>query len=843
MSLIGLLITIAVVWALAYWGAGTSVWVAAFAVGLTVATLGTDIHWYVSIPIWALATAMVLLLGVPRIRRRYVTAPLLRQFRKVMPGMSRTEREALEAGTTWWDAELFSGNPHWGRLLRLPRPHLSTQEQAFLDGPTEQLCRMLDDWQITHRDQDLSPAAWDFIRAEGFFGLIIPRHYGGKAFSAQAHSEVVMKLASRSVAAAVTVMVPNSLGPGKLLMSYGTREQCDYYLPRLARGEEIPCFALTGPDAGSDAGAIPDHGVVCHGEWQGSQVLGVRLNWDKRYITLGPVCTLLGLAFRLYDPDGLLGEQQDLGITLALVPRDTPGVEIGERHVPLNIPFQNGPNRGHDVFVPLSQLIGGREGIGRGWRMLVECLAEGRGISLPSLSVGAGKLASRYTGAYAAIRRQFNISIGRFEGIEKPLARIAGLTYQMDAARNLTLGGLDIGEKPSVVSAIIKYHLTEKYRQCINDAMDIQGGSGICLGPNNLIGRVYQAIPIAITVEGANILTRSMIIFGQGAIRAHPWVLKEFMAAQNPDRRQGLADFDHALFGHLGFLLGNLARSLFLGLTRGHLSFAPTKGPVRRYYQQLGWMSAAFALCADVAMMTLGGSLKRKERLSARLGDILSELYLSSAVLKRFEDEGRLDDDLPLVRWCMEQSLYQMQEAFRLLFRNLPWRPLGWLLRLIVFPSGHPFTEPRDGLDHAVTRILLRPGAARDRLTRGIFISDDPAFREGQIEQAFRHAAKVAPTEKTLREARRSGLIHGSNLIEQGEQALAQGLIDAQEMEALQEMQRLRSKVVAVDAFSDWGNQHVLNRAIPDRPSHPENRTANIHPIKEARRDHANAKR
>ncbi len=841
MMLTGLLITIGAVWALAYWGPGISIWVGAFAVGLTSVTLGTDIRWYVSVPLWLFATAAVLLLGVPHIRRRYITAPLLRQFRKVMPGMSRTEREALEAGTVWWDAELFSGNPHWGRLLRLPRPHLSTEERAFLDGPTEQLCRMLDDWQITHEEQDLPPAVWDFIRSEGFFGLIIPRRYGGRGFSAQLHSEVVMKLASRSVAAAVTAMVPNSLGPGKLLMSYGTREQRDYYLPRLARGEEIPCFALTGPDAGSDAGAIPDSGVICHGEWRGEQnVLGVRLNWEKRYITLGPVCTLLGLAFRLYDPDGLLGERQDLGITLALAPRDTPGVEIGDRHVPLDIPFQNGPNRGRDVFVPLTQLIGGREGIGHGWRMLVECLSEGRGISLPSLSVGAGKLASRYTGAYAAIRRQFNIPIGRFEGIEKPLARIAGLTYQMDAARNLTLGGLDIGERPSVISAIIKYHLTEKYRQCINDAMDIQGGSGICLGPNNLIGRVYQAIPIAITVEGANILTRSMIIFGQGAVRAHPWVLKEFKAAQNPDRCQGLADFDHALFEHLGFLLGNLVRSLFLGLTRGRLSSAPVRGPARRYYQRLRWMSAAFALCADVAMMTLGGSLKRKERLSARLGDILSELYLSSAVLKRFEDEGRQQDDLPLVNWCMEQSPYQMQEAFRLLFRNLPWRPLGWLLRIVVFPSGAPFTEPHDRLDHDVTAILLRPGAARDRLTRGIFISDDPAFREGQIEQAFLQAARVAPIEKTLGKARRSGLIDGRDLLTQGRQALAQGLIDTEELGALEEMQRLRRTVVAVDSFSDWGRQHALGR---EAPSTARSTPANIHPIEEARHDRASSTR
>lgn len=819
MWIIGLILTVAIVWALAYTGASSAAWIGAFLAGLSLVTFVTGIAWFVSLPLWLAATTLVLLLGVPRIRRRHVTRPLLRQFRKVMPPMSQTEKEALQAGSVWWDAELFSGRPDWFRLLRMPKPRLSPEEREFLEGPTDQLCHLLDDWQITEHDQDLSAEAWQFIQREGFFGLIIPKRFGGKGFSALAHSEVVMKLASRSIAAAVTVMVPNSLGPGKLLLHYGTREQQDHYLPRLARGEEIPCFALTGPDAGSDAGAIPDNGVVCHGEWRGEQTLGVRLNWDKRYITLGPVCTLLGLAFKLYDPNHLLGDTEELGITLALIPRDTPGVEIGDRHIPLDIPFQNGPNRGRDVFIPMAQLIGGQQYIGHGWKMLVECLAEGRGISLPSLSVGAGKLASRYTGAYAAIRRQFNLPIGQFEGIEKPLARIAGLTYQMDAARQLTLGALDIGEKPSVISAIVKYHLTEKYRECINDAMDIQGGSGICMGPSNLIARAYQAIPIAITVEGANILTRNMIIFGQGAIRAHPWILKEFDAAQNPDRRQGLADFDHALFGHAGFLFGNIARSLFLGLTRGRFSSAPVHGPTRRYYQQLHWMSAAFALTADVAMMTLGGALKRKERLSARLGDILSELYLTSAVLKRFEDQGRPADDLPVVQWCCEQSLYRMQECFRLLLRNLPFRPLGWALRLAIFPSGRPYTEPRDRLDHQVAGVILRPGEARERLTRGIFISNDEQYRQGQIEQAFAQSAVVAPIEKTLRDARRNGLLSSRDLAGQVEQALQQGLIEAADAEAMNRMAELRARVVAVDSFAHYGRQHVLKAKSGDKPA------------------------
>ncbi len=819
MWVVGLVLMITVVWALAYFGAVIGVWIATLASGLALLMVTADVGWPVAMPVGLVAGAVAVLFGVPHLRRRFLTAPLLHQFRKVVPAMSQTEQEALDAGSVWWDAELFTGKPDWKRLLNLPPPRLSDNEQAFLDNETETLCRMLDDWQITHEDQDLSPEAWRYIREQGFFGLIIPEAYGGKGFSALAHSEIVMKLASRSITAAVTVMVPNSLGPGKLLLHYGTPEQQAHYLPRLARGEEIPCFALTGPDAGSDAGAIPDRGEACYGEWQGQRVLGVRLNWEKRYITLGPVCTLLGLAFKLYDPDGLLGDQIDLGVTLALVPRDTPGVEIGERHIPLDIPFQNGPNRGHDVFIPLTQLVGGRNYIGQGWRMLVECLAEGRGISLPALSVGAGKTASRFSGAYAAIRRQFNLPIGRFEGIQEPLARIAGLTYQMDAARTLTLGALDVGEKPSVVSAIVKYHLTEKYRRCINDAMDIQGGSGICLGPANLIGRAYQAIPIAITVEGANILTRSMIIFGQGAVRCHPWVLKEFEAAQNPDRARGLAEFDQALLGHTGFILRNIARSLFLGLTRGRFSHSPVEGPTRRYFQQLHWMSAAFALSADVAMMTLGGSLKRKELLSARLGDVLSELYLTSAVLKRFEDQGRRKTDLPLVHWACKNSLYHMQESLRLLFRNLPFRPLAWLLRLVIFPSGAPYTEPEDRVDTEAAQTLLRPGGARDRLTAGIFTSEDPRYRQGQIERAFAQSAKVEPIENTLRDARRAGLLQSPTPQGRIAEAVTQGIIGQADAQDLARMAELRREVIMVDAFAQYGKQHLLEERQSSKPA------------------------
>jgi acyl-CoA dehydrogenase len=821
MWMLAVLFGAAALWTMAYREAGAVVWVSTLATAVAVLTLLAGLPWYIDLPVLLLAAGAAAVFGVPALRHRFITTPLLRQFRRVMPVMSPTEREALEAGTVWWDAELFSGRPDWQRLMNHPEAALSDAEHAFLDGPVEGLCRMLDDWRITHEEQDLPPEVWDHIRRYRYFGLSLPVEYGGLGFSARAHSEVVMKLGSRSITAAVTVMVPNSLGPGQLLLRYGTAEQKAYYLPRLARGEEIPCFALTGPEAGSDAAAIPDRGVVCHGQWRGERVLGVRLNWEKRYITLGPVATLIGLAFRLFDPDHLLGEREDLGTTLALVPRATPGVEIGERHIPMGLPFQNGPNRGRDVFVPLEQLIGGREYIGQGWRMLMECLSEGRGVSLPALSVGAGKMACRYTGAYAAIRRQFNLPIGRFEGVQEALARIAGLTYQMDAARVLTLAAIDAGERPAVLSAVLKYHLTERYRRVINDAMDVQGGSGVCLGPRNLIARAYQAIPIAVTVEGANILTRSMIIFGQGAIRCHPWVLKEFAAAQEPDRRKALIDFDAALVGHAGFLIGNMIRSLSLGLTRGRLSKAPVRGPTRHYFQRLNWMSAAFALCADVAMMTLGGALKRKERLSARLGDVLSEMYLTSAVLRRFEDDGRPDADLALVHWACEDALYRMQESLRLLLRNLPFRPLAWALRLIVFPTGAPWTEPDDRRGRDAARVLLSPSATRDRLTSGIFTPDDPQYREGLIEQAFAQTARVAPLEETLKAAHRAGVIGPRDLLAQAREACAQGLIDRADLEAVERMGDLRREVITVDAFEAWGRRNLLGASVSEAEALP----------------------
>ena len=750
---------------------------------------------------------IIIVTGLSKLRKRLISNPLLKQFRQVLPPMSQTEQEALKAGTVWWDAQLFSGKPKWDRLLSLPSPSLTEEEQAFIDGPVETLCQMLDDWQITHEEKDLPEEVWAFIRESGILGMIIPKAYGGQGFSALAHSAVLIKLASRSVTASVTVMVPNSLGPGKLLLHYGTEEQKNYYLPRLASGQEIPCFALTGPKAGSDAGAIPDLGVVCHGEYKGEEILGVRLNWEKRYITLGPVATLIGLAFKLEDPDKLLGEHVATGITVALIPTDTPGIEIGERHIPLDIPFQNGPNSGRDVFIPIEWIVGGYAGIGKGWRMLVESLAVGRGISLPALATGAGKTACRYTGAYARIRKQFNLPVGYFEGVEEALARIAGFTYRMDAARLLTLQGIDLGERPSVISALVKYNLTESFRQAVNDAMDVQGGNGICLGPQNIIGRIYQSIPIAITVEGANILTRSMIIFGQGAIRCHPYVLKELEAAYEKDEQQALEKFDQVLVRHIAHLIGNFARSFILGLLRGRFLRSPVSGPSRRYFQQLNWMSTAFALFSDLAMITLGGALKRKEHLSARLADILSELYITSAVLMHFQNQGNQEEDLPLVQWSCEHGLYQIQEAFRSLFRNLPYRSLAWLMRIVIFPTGMPYSPPLDSVGHEVARIILSPSDSRDRLTHGIYISRNTDEQIGLLELGIEQAELVAQTEAAIQSAYKNGLISGDTQEQQLQIALSEGIINEDDMIQMELMESLRNSIVAVDAFSEYGKK------------------------------------
>ncbi len=727
------------------------------------------------------------------LRRKFISAPLLNWYRKVLPPMSDTEREALEAGTVWWDAELFSGRPKWGKLLDMPPPRLSAEEQAFMDGPVDELCAMLDDWKITHELRDLPPEVWAYIKDQGFLGMIIPKRYGGLEFSALGHSAVVTKISTRSVSAGVSVMVPNSLGPAELLLHYGTEDQKNHYLPRLARGEELPAFALTGTYAGSDAAAMRDIGVVCYENHQGKRTLGMRVNWEKRYITLGPVATVLGVAFKLTDPDHLLGDQEDLGITLALIPTDTPGVEIGRRHWPSMQAFQNGPNQGRDVFVPMDWVIGGQERVGQGWRMLMEALAAGRSISLPSQSTGATRFCARVTGAYARVRKQFRVPVGQFEGVQEALARIAVNAYVLDAARQITCAAVDQGAKPAVLSAILKYHATERMRQSVNDAMDVHGGKAICEGPSNYLAPGYHSIPIGITVEGANILTRSMIIFGQGAIRAHPYVLDEMLAVAKTDPQQALEDFDKALFGHIGFTLGNAGRALWHNLTGGVFAAARDTGPTTKYFQQISRDAASFALLADMAMLTLGGELKRKESLSARFGDVLSELYLLSCVLKRYEDDGRPAADWPLVEHACQQGLYTVQQRFDAILDNFPKRGLAWLLRRVVLPLGRRRRLPSDALGQRCAELLLTPSEARDRLTSGIYMGKGPDDVSGIVDYALDKVLAAEAVEAQLVKVGHQGSL---------EDAVAAGLIGEADARTLREAEEATLKVIRVDDFS-----------------------------------------
>jgi len=760
------------------------------------------------------AAALVLVIAAgglfnyPNLRRGLVSNPLLAAFRRVLPPMSRTEQEAIDAGTVWWDGELFSGSPDWDRLLSIAPPRLTAEEAAFLAGECEELCRMIDDWDSTAVQQDVPPRAWQYIKDRGFLGMIIPKQYGGRGFSAYMHSQVVQKLATRSSAACVHVMVPNSLGPAELLLHYGTREQKEHYLPRLAAGLDIPCFGLTNPHAGSDAAAIPDTGVVCRGLWQGEDVLGMRLTWEKRYITLGPIATLLGLAFRLHDPERLLGGETDLGITCALIPTGTPGVSIGRRHMPLNAVFQNGPNWGRDVFMPLDRIIGGPKMAGQGWRMLMECLAAGRSISLPSSACGYAKLAVRATGAYSRVRSQFRTPIGRFEGVEEALARMGGNLYMMDAARRMTAGAIDMGEKPSVISAIVKYHLTERGRAVVNDAMDVLGGKGICMGPANLLARPYQQLPIAITVEGANILTRSLIIYGQGAIRCHPYVLAEMRAAAEPDRFRASKDFDRAIWAHVSFAVSNTARAFLHGLTGSWFTSAPAKAAseTRRYYRHLTRFSVCLAFVSDVAMLVLGGTLKRREKLSARLGDVLSMLYLASATLKRYEDEGRRRDDLPLLHWAMQDALFRIQTALEGVIANFPSRGMARCLARIVFPLGRRFGAPSDKLGHEAATLLIAPSETRDRLTAGMHIPDNETEALGAIEAALDAAAACEPIEQKIRGAVKNSLLSAERPEHLADAALEAQVITAGDHAMLTRAHALRDEVIRVDHFpQDFG--------------------------------------
>ncbi|MDH2383894.1 acyl-CoA dehydrogenase [Bradyrhizobium sp. CER78] len=724
-------------------------------------------------------------------RRDYLSKPIFSWARGVLPTMSDTEREALEAGDVWWDADLFTGNPDWSRLLAFAPARLTDEENAFLHGPVDELCAMLDEWKINWEWRDLPPEIWAFIKAKKFFGMIIPKEFGGLGFSPYAHSEVVRKISSRSLTAAVTVMVPNSLGPGELLMRFGTKEQQDKWLPRLAAGQDIPCFGLTSPEAGSDAASMIDTGIICKGNFEGREVLGLRLNWHKRYITLGPVATLLGLAFKAYDPDHLVGSEEELGITVALIPTHLPGVSIGHRHLPAMQVFQNGPNWGKDVFIPLDYIIGGQERLGQGWKMLMTALAAGRGISLPSLSAAGAAYAARTTGAYARIREQFGISISKFEGIEEPLARIAGTAYLLDAARRLTCAALNEGHHPAVISGIMKLHATERMRIAIDDAMDIHGGKAVIDGPQNYLGGLYRSVPVGITVEGANILTRNLIVFGQGAIRAHPYLLQEMNALGESDRDKGLTAFDTAFWKHVGHSFATMFRAWGRSWSFGLFAPAPDAGDATKFYRQLSRYSSAFALCADMTLLTLGGALKRKEMLSARFGDILSELYLLSAALKRWQDEGRQKEDFPALEWCMASGFKTIENRFAEIIANLPNRPVAWLLKFLIQPFGARVTGPSDRVVHLCAQLVLSPSAARDRLTPDLaFVEDDGGI--ARLEKAFRLVTAAEDAAKQLRAAR----------LHDWKEAVKKGVITQDDGEKLAAAHEAVAKVIEVDDFA-----------------------------------------
>lgn len=737
------------------------------------------------------------------LRRKWVSDPAFKMFKKVLPPLSSTEKEAMEAGSVWWDGELFSGRPDFTKLHQYPKPTLTAEEQSFMDNELQTLLEMLDDHKIVKEDRDLPEEVWQYLRKERFFSLIISKEYGGRQFSSLANSTIVTKIATRSISAAVSVMVPNSLGPGELLSHYGTQEQKDYWLPRLADGTDIPCFALTGPEAGSDAGGIPDDGIVCYGEHEGKEVLGIRLNWNKRYITLAPVATVLGLAFKMYDPDGLMGDKKELGITCALIPADHKGVEIGERHDPLGLAFMNGPTRGKDVFIPMEWLIGGQDYAGKGWRMLVECLSAGRGISLPALGTAIGHLTARTTGAYSYVRKQFGMSIGKFEGVAESLGRIGGLTYLLEATRTLTTTSLDLKEKPGIVTAIAKYHMTEMARTILNDSMDIHSGRAIQDGPMNYLAAPYLGIPVAITVEGANILTRNLMIFGQGATRCHPYVLKEMEAAANPDEKQGAKEFDDLLFKHIKHAMGNTFGAFGAALTGSRFVKADMSGPTQGYYKDLTRLSRALAVSADIAMATLGGDLKRKEMISARLGDALAYLYMASAALKKYEDEGRQQQDLDYVHYAVQHCLHNGAKSLQEAFSNYPQKAVGRLLKVIIFPLGNHFAKPSDDLTVKLAESLMTPGAHRDRLTHLCFVGQDENDSVGLMENAFLAMYDIKSLERKLMRAAKEGKVARKGLLmDRLAQALEADVLTQEEVDKIVAADKLRYKAIQVDHFS-----------------------------------------
>ncbi|MBB3046700.1 acyl-CoA dehydrogenase [Litorivivens lipolytica] len=820
--------------ALLYLGTGGSTAVVVLSLA-TLLGMHMDNWHFASILFGALALGAALFLVIPsNLRKHELSRPLLAWVRGMLPQLSDTESEALKSGSVDWDGELFSGRPDWSYLLGVKHSELSEEEQAFLDGPVEELCAMLDDWRITHEDYDLPEDVWKFMGEHGFFGLVIPKAFGGKGFCQRAHSEIVIKISTRSVSAAVTVMVPNSLGPAELLSEYGTDEQKHYYLPRLASGQEIPCFALTSPMAGSDAGAIPDKGIVCKGQWEGEEVLGLKVTWNKRYITLAPVATLIGLAIKVYDPDHLLGDDDTIGVTCVMVPRDTEGVNSGARHLPMNTPFMNGPTWGNEVFIPLSQIIGGEAMLGKGWTMLLECLSIGRSISLPGLATGAGKLATLTTGAYASVREQFGRSISEFEGVQESLEQIAGYTYMMDAARLFTVSMLDRGVRPAVPSALLKYRNTDLMRTVVNHSMDVVAGRGVITGPRNFMARIYQAVPIAITVEGANILTRSLMVFGQGAIRCHPFIVDEIEAANMEDEAAAIDKLDGVFYRHIGHTTGNALRAMLLGLSFGALATVPARGNIKRYYRQLSRFAAGFALLTDISLLTQGGALKARQRLSGHMADCLVRLYYASAIIKQWHEEGYPEGDRLVVEWGLQTCLHELQEHLRCVIDDFPVKALRWPLRIILFPLGPiGLRKPSAEMGTELAKAITRDTRLRDRITEGVYINDKPDDPVGRVLHAYQLANDTQSLRDKLHKAIRNrdvneldgiALLMGHERRQLVDWAVENEVIDAEDRERLLEALTALYDVIRVDAFDPEGLKEIAKaqagkRRVVERPA------------------------
>lgn len=780
----------------------TLTWTALLGAGLVIITFLNYLPIRGVIFFWLCYIIAACFANMHIMRRRYISGPLLKKVKAQLPSISSTEREAIDAGDTWWEKELFCGRPNWQRLFDIQRPHLTDEEEAYINNQVEKLCAMCDDWEIVQHRGDLPPEVWEYIKKEKFFGMVIPKQYGGLGFSAVAHSTVITKIATRCGSAAVDIMVPNSLGPAELLIRYGTDEQKNFYLPRLAAGDEVPCFGLTGANSGSDAGAMLDTAIVCKGEHDGKKVIGLKLNWDKRYITLAPVATVLGLAVDMYDPDHLLGDDENIGITLCLIPTSHQGVEIGNRHNPLNMAFMNGPTRGKDVFIPMDWIIGGKEKAGCGWRMLMECLSIGRSISLPALATASSKVTYYNTGAYARVRRQFNTGIYAFEGIEESLSVIAGNTYLLDSTRLLTACGIDSGVNPAIASAIAKYNMTELSRISVNHAMDIHAGHMIQMGPRNFLANIYSSTPIGITVEGANILTRNLIIFGQGAIRCHPYLLDEIALMSEP--KMDVKKLDKILMKHLGFFICNLIRGIGYGISGGRFIFAKSKhSRIKKLERQLTRMSTALALYADASLILLGGSLKRRERISARLGDILSQLYLASAALKYFNDGPKTDADVDYACWSIEQCLFNIQQAFNNLAENYPIKLIGPLLKWFIFPLGQAYHGPSDKLSKRLVKEMTQPSEFRQHLGEHCFVSKDKNDLSNRLQVALAQVDEMDALRKKLQHALKQNEIPAYYTFQQQVEAAVKAKIYTQdEAQALLNYDELYNEIIKVNEFT-----------------------------------------